>query len=640
MLAGMGVQMKRRDEVSDSATGAPWDSHVLAELIDELVALRTGCFETEGAFEADLSDQHPSYKASARNLLHYLALRQRDIREVQKRLASLGLSSLGRTESHVLDNLTAVLKILTHLVGRQWSEDDETTEAVDFAAGKTLLHRHTAALLGPKPPRRAVRILVTMPSQAAEDGTLVHDLVASGMDCMRINCAHDDAAAWARMVAHMRAACSALGRDCRVLMDLAGPKLRTGPIAPESQILKCRPRRGRRGEVVSPAWIWLTPRESPHPPPAQADGVFDVPAVWWEKLVSGERLVFTDLRGKDRRLTVQERGDGGRWAWSDQTAYLDAARPIELRHGDEGPPIEARIRELPPDAAFLMLEAGDRLLVTRAPTPGRPAHHGDDGALLRPASISCTLPQALADVRGGEHIWFDDGKIGGIVESGDAECLQVRITHVPPNGGKLRADKGINLPDSTLTLPGLTAKDVEDLAVVARHADMVGLSFVNRPEDVRALQAELRRLGAEHLGIVLKIETRAGFDRLPSLLLAAMRNPSIGVMIARGDLAVECGYERLAEVQEEILWMCEAAHVPVIWATEVLEKLAKTGTPSRAEITDAAMGERAECVMLNKGAHLTEAVRVLDDILRRMQAHQNKKRAMLRPLRVSAMRRE
>jgi pyruvate kinase len=168
---------------------------------------------------------------------------------------------------------------------------------------------------------------------------------------------------------------------------------------------------------------------------------------------------------------------------------------------------------------------------------------------------------------------------------------------------------------------------------------MVGLSFVNRPEDIYALQAELRRLAAEHLGIVLKIETRGGFDRLPSLLLAAMHSPSIGVMIARGDLAVECGYERLAEVQEETLWMCEAAHVPVIWATEVLENLAKTGTPSRAEITDAAMGERAECVMLNKGPHLAEAVRVLDDILRRMQAHQNKKRSMLRPLQVSAMRR-
>ena len=106
-------------------------------------------------------------------------------------------------------------------------------------------------------------------------------------------------------------------------------------------------------------------------------------------------------------------------------------------------------------------------------------------------------------------------------------------------------------------------------------------------------------------------------------------------MIARGDLAVECGCERLAEVQEEILWICEAAHVPVIWATQVLETLAKHGLPSRAEITDAAMGDRAECVMLNKGPHIVEAVRVLDDILSRMEAHQSKKRAMLRSLRLA-----
>ena len=116
------------------------------------------------------------------------------------------------------------------------------------------------------------------------------------------------------------------------------------------------------------------------------------------------------------------------------------------------------------------------------------------------------------------------------------------------------------------------------------------------------------------------------------MLLAAMKAPRCGVMIARGDLAVECGFERLAEVQEEILWICEAAHVPVIWATQVLETLAKEGMPSRAEITDAAMAQRAECVMLNKGPHVVEAVQVLDDILRRMQGHQAKKRSMLREL--------
>ena len=118
------------------------------------------------------------------------------------------------------------------------------------------------------------------------------------------------------------------------------------------------------------------------------------------------------------------------------------------------------------------------------------------------------------------------------------------------------------------------------------------------------------------------------------MLLAAMRSDApVGVMIARGDLAVEAGYERLAELQEEILWICEAANVPAIWATEVLDRLAKTGRPSRAEITDAAMAERAECVMLNKGPRIVEAVAVLDDILRRMADHQRKKFSLLRPLR-------
>jgi pyruvate kinase len=112
-----------------------------------------------------------------------------------------------------------------------------------------------------------------------------------------------------------------------------------------------------------------------------------------------------------------------------------------------------------------------------------------------------------------------------------------------------------------------------------------------------------------------------------------MRSPLVGVMIARGDLAVEAGYERLAEVQEEILWLCEAAHLPVIWATEVLDQLARTGQPSRAEVSDAAMAQQAECVMLNKGPHVDTAIVVLDDILRRMSGHQRKKTPQLRPLR-------
>jgi pyruvate kinase len=154
---------------------------------------------------------------------------------------------------------------------------------------------------------------------------------------------------------------------------------------------------------------------------------------------------------------------------------------------------------------------------------------------------------------------------------------------------------------------------------------------------VHALHEELRRRGGGSRGVVLKIETRAAFEALPSILLAGMCSPPSGVMVARGDLAVELGYGRLAEVQEEMLWLCEAAHMPLIWATQVLETLAKKGQASRAEVTDAAMSGRAECVMLNKGPYVVEAVRFLEDVLYRMKLHQEKKRSMLRKLSISSL---
>jgi pyruvate kinase len=144
----------------------------------------------------------------------------------------------------------------------------------------------------------------------------------------------------------------------------------------------------------------------------------------------------------------------------------------------------------------------------------------------------------------------------------------------------LAADKGINLPDTQLDLPALTDKDTRDLVVDAQLADMIGLSFAQSADDVRALHARITRLGAPQLGLVLKLETRRGFEHLPEMLMAAMACPTAGVMIERVDLAVECGYERMAEVQEEILWACEAAHMPVIWAIQVLDSLARTGLPS------------------------------------------------------------
>jgi pyruvate kinase len=291
---------------------------------------------------------------------------------------------------------------------------------------------------------------------------------------------------------------------------------------------------------------------------------------------------------------------------------------------------------IPSKPKTLRLNVSDTLLLTRSLDPGQPSKYDKKKQLTSPARIGATLPEFFDCVRPGEPIWFDDGKIGGTIRTVTPENVTVEITQARPAGEKLGAEKGINVPESQLGLSSLTKDDLEALPFVVNNADIVGYSFVRKESDVRDLQARLADLGGENLGIILKIETREGFEQLPALLLAAMRSRTVGVMIARGDLAIECGYERLAEVQEEILWICEAAHVPVVWATQVLESLAKTGVPSRSEITDAAMGERAECVMLNKGPYIIAAVQILDDILHRMQAHHEKKRSMLRKLHVAS----
>lgn len=583
---------------------------------DTLLSLLAEVRASERAAAHLLATVHAEQRASAVNLLHYLALRRGDYRELQGQLAERGLSSLGRSEPHVLSTLQAVLAVLDRIIGGDASTGTDAS-AVTREHGRALLQEHNDRLLGPPPTSRRVRIMVTLAREDADDPARVHTLIRSGMDCARINAAHDDLPAWRAMARNVRAAARALARPCQIAVDLPGPKCRTGALAPGPEVLKLRPRRNALGEVLAPARAWLTCSASAARTPA-----LPVPAAFVASLHPGDKLKLRDARGRVRRWRVASVTDGAAEILSQRTSYVQTGTVV---HGPAG---KATIDSLPPLESPLVLHVGDTLALTRSATPGSAGV---------PARIPCEPPELVDMVRVGEAVWLDDGRIGGVITSVAADAFFVRITAAGFAGEKLRAGKGINLPDTAVTIPAFTARDREALAFAAEAADIVSLSFIRDPADVHALQDRLTALGRADLGVILKIETRGGFERLPELLLAAMRNPRFGVMIARGDLAVECGFQRLAEVQEEILWLCEAAHVPVVWATQVLETLARTGRPTRAEVTDAAMSERAECVMLNKGPFIAEAVVLLDDILRRMSAHQDKKSAMFRPLRVARL---
>jgi len=617
--------------MSDTAH-QPLPATACEDLIRQVESLRQASEQAAVSGREAILRLPPERRQSAENLLHYLALRSQDLQPLQDRLASLGLSSLGHSEAHVLASLNAVLRNLYLLSGDVPPAHCMPDESSAAEAEVDYLEQNTISLLGQGPEQRRARIMVTMSSDAADDYLMVHDLVNSGMDCLRINCAHDATATWSRTIEHLRDAERATGHTCRILMDLCGPKLRTGPMESEPAVVKIRPLRNAHGEIARPARIWLTSEKAPWREMDAADANIALESSWLARLAVGDRVRLKDVRGSRRNWRIRKVTTDGCWAEAIKTTYISNGTILNRR----GDPRKTTIKSLPPQESVIHLRTGDVVLMSGAEEHGKPALHDDNGELLSPGRVVLPIPEVYRDAHPGETVCFDDGRIAGIIEKVSGQQLQIRITHTRKPVERLTRDKGVNLPDTHLGLPALSEKDLQDLEFVAHHADMIGLSFANSPDDVRALREHLLELGCEHIGVILKIETKRGFANLPAMLFEAQKFPACGVMIARGDLGVECGFERMAELQEEIMWVCEAAHVPVVWATQVLENLTKRGHASRAEITDAAMSQSAECVMLNKGPYITEAVQMLDDILQRMQRHHSKKRSLLGKLHLTS----
>ena len=382
--------------------------------------------------------------------------------------------------------------------------------------------------------------------------------------------------------------------------------------------------RDESGQVLAPARIWLCARGARTSPPKAASSarratlVIEVDPTWLSARRPGDRVSVTDTRGPKRRFGVAMVDPGGVLLEGRHSAYVAAGASLTCRDD------EVVACGIPQISRRLTLTTGDRLILTGNDTAVDPP---GPGAVAR---IGCALAEAIPALRAGDPVLFDDGTIAAVVESVDDGEATLRVTRTRPGGQKLGAAKGINLPDTVLPVPALTADDEACLPFVAAHADLVAISFVRTAADIDHVLERMQEAGAADLGLLLKIETRQGFENLPSILMTAMRHPRLGVMIARGDLAVEVGFERLAEIPGQILALCEAAHVPAIWATQVLDTLARTGQPSRAEITDAAAAQRAECVMLNKGPHILDAIHTLDEILVRMGEVQRKSRTLMR----------
>ena len=487
------------------------------ELLDKMLELREEVFKDGmSIYERWKTNiERENFLGGAKNLAFYIALRQRDIRDLQKELSFWGLSSLGRLESRTMSTIDAVISTLARITGRKVEGIDYPFDD-SFFIGHAKLQEMAQKIFGHSESDRNTAIMVTVGEEAARKYSYVLDLVESGMNLIRINCAHDGPEVWKKIIENVRRAEKESGKSCRVSADIAGPKART-------------------------RWILSSNRQD--------------------------------------RATV-----GSYFFLSNK---MEAAVTEEL----------------------------DRIM-------------------------GCSLPEILDDVVIGDRVLYDDGVIEGEVREirEDGVLVQVTKTH-EERGVRFKVDKGLNFPNSQLKLANITEADEKALDFAVGNVDIINFSFVKNVKDMqRCIEAVDKRYkeGQVKPAVVAKIETLQGIDNLPDIIAEAAGRVEFGVMIARGDLAVETGYLRLAELQQQILWICEAADVPVIWATQVLDQMVKSGIPSRAEVTDAAEGAaRAECVMLNRGEHLVDTVRFLDELLVRMDSNVYKKSPRLRALNIA-----
>lgn len=597
----------------------------LEEVVRDLTRVLEAIFLEREKYQDILGEIHEEYAKSAQNLVDYTAFRKFDLRNIQKKLRNLGLTRFANAEGHILASLVNTLYILQRLIEN--NTDDIPRSNLSIKKGKRLLTRNTKALLGYRSKNRRVRIMVTQPTEAAYNYQMVLEMVQHGMNCARINCAHDSPEIWKMIIENVRKAAKSTGRNVRIAMDLAGPKIRTGNIVPGPKIRKFTPERDITGNIVKPAEIILVPEVDEFSLP----NTLPLKSELLSKLRLGDTFTLIDTRNKTRKLKIVAFDDSGIIAHCYETSYIGTGTELHCTNKELG---AITIGELPPVEQAIILRKEDILTVFKDKIEGTPPVIDEDGNLIKNGQISCQLPQIFEFIKSGDRILFDDGKIEGVIQDIQEGSFNVRITLAKENGSKLKAEKGINFPDTNLGISGLTSKDKVDLEFVAKHADIVNFSFVNTKDDVKELHEELKKHGVfNKLSVILKIETKYAVVNLKEILLAAMHSKYIGVMIARGDLAVETGWDSIGRVQEEILLLCSSAHIPVVWATQVLENLAKKGLPSRSEITDAATALQAECIMLNKGPHINKAIGLLHIILSDMEAHHDKKEVMLPKLR-------
>jgi pyruvate kinase len=422
------------------------DADVLKRILAEVAELRQKIeLKANQRLQKYQGNYHSgTFSKSACNLAHYLAMRQFDLRHLQDRLAHAGLSSLGRAEASVLSTLDSLIDVLKRATDKHYLPGDTSPGEYGFNRGQQLLEQHTIELFGSfheHDEHGRAHVMVTLGTEAAWDYTLVSSLLEKGMTCTRINCAHDDPVVWQGMIRNVRRAETEMGCSCRILMDLAGHKIRTGPIALGPSVHHIRVQKDRNGGVVAPGYLILT--TAPESPSVDSSLLrVSIPKPLHKKLAPGMHLRFIDGQNKQRYLKVEKALSDMDWLVScDKTAYLVSGCPLTLRTAEQTKKTKSAhqfsLGEFTGEPLDIRVFKNQLLLLTPGNIDGKPAEYDDRGVLIHPAKIGCTLSSLIEKLEPSQAVWIDDGKLGAIVETVTGQGALLRVTVAKAGGVRI-----------------------------------------------------------------------------------------------------------------------------------------------------------------------------------------------------------
>ena len=568
-------------------------------------------------------DQNNSNQ-SIQNLQAYIKLRSLDLRELQNNLANLGLSSLGRAQSCVINSINQDILILSKLLHIPYEQTQNDLDVLNYDDAKNIMLKNSE-VFGKSDLSFKTKVMVTLPSEASTSPELISKLIANGTSVFRINTAHDSAVTWNKMASYIKEESFKQNKDTKIYVDLAGPKNRTQSIKKVFTPFKIGSwRNPQRVEIVSASNRGKFTKKYEKSRSNSIQAILVVSDDFFQVCKTNPKVKIDDFeRDYQQSYNIIR---------EDERIFIDANKKITIY---ENSTIEIKNKNHKYLSCFYNIEKlpqkiklfkKDKIIITHQNILGSTDYSYENEVYN--AIIGCSNKEIFPYVKIGDDIYIDDGKIGCKVTQINKLGLVCEVFLAKENGTSLKEEKGINFPSTDLKIDAITPTDEKNFEDIIGFADIIGLSFAQTSEDIKKLQNMLKTKNDQHIAIAPKIETKTALKNFPLILETLLEWENHALMIARGDLAIEVGFDNLPYIQEEILNICEASHTPVIYATQILESQMKNNLPSRAEVTDAAIAQRADCVMLNKGPYVIDTVKILKNILGQMHTLFQKNRQL------------